>query len=113
MIKHTEQEGDYMRQPTTLERIETACYDTIATSGDTYEVRDAMTALGMTHLAMEPGKLPLAMRELWASMHGRTGLENLGIVATVAGYVAGGYSDPRTQEYADALRQDRREQGNS
>lgn len=75
MIKHTKQEGDYMRQPTTLERIETACYDTMATSDDAYEVRDAMTALGMTHLAMEPGKLPLAMRELWAGMHGRTGLE--------------------------------------
>lgn len=97
-----------MRQPTTLERIETTCYDTIATSDDMYEIRDAMTELGMTHLAMEPGKLKLAMTELWASMHGRSGLENLGIVAGVAGYIAGGYNDPRTREYADALRQDRR-----
>lgn len=56
---------------------------------------------------MEPRRMKLAAQELWAGMHGRSGLENLAIVAQVAAYISGGANDPETLEYADALRRDR------
>ena len=96
-----------MRRPTTLERRQTALYDTLATTDNTYEGRDALVELGFTHLAMEPGKMKQAAREIWAGMHGRSGMENLGIVARVATYISAGARDPETLEYADALRRDR------
>jgi hypothetical protein len=92
-----------VRKPTTLEQFEAACYETIA-SGDAHQVHDGIATLGMTHLAMDPDKLPAAIRELWASMHGRSGLASLAIAVTAAGYIASGYNDPLTQEYAAALR---------
>ncbi len=76
-------------------------------SGDVYDTRDALVGLGMTHLAMEPAKITLAVKEIWAGMHSRTGLENLGIIGLVAGYIAGGVQDPRTLEYAEAFHRDR------
>ena len=94
------------RAPTVLEQREAALYDQLATAQDIYQGRDALVGLGFTHLAMEPNKLKLAMQEIWAGMHGRSGLENLGIVAGVAAYISGGANDPHTLEYAAALRQD-------
>ena len=95
------------REHTALAIVEESCYEIIETSDDPYEVRDAITELGFTHLAMEPAKFKQAVKEIWTGMHGRSNIENLGIVARVGGYISAGYNDPLTLEYATALRADR------
>lgn len=96
-----------LREPTILERAEDAYYEQLGTAETDREALDALAGLGLTHLVMEPGKLRLAMQELWASMHGRSGLEVLAIAATAASYLHGAPSDPRTLEYAAAIEGDR------
>lgn len=95
------------RKPTVLEVTEKNCYEVIATSDDPNEIHDAITGLGVIHLAMEPAKFKQAMKEIWAGAHGRTNIENLAIVAHIAGYLSTGYNDPFTLEYAAAQRADR------
>ena len=84
----------------TLEIIENHCYDTIANTNSPDEMRDALTELGFAHLAMEPSKLPLAIQEIWASMHGRSRIQNLGIIATTIGTIFNSGQNLFTQEYA-------------
>ena len=84
----------------TLEIIEDYCYTTIATAKSPDEMRDALTELGFVHLAMEPSKIPLAIQEIWASMHGRSGIQNLGIIATTIGTIFNSGQNLFTQEYA-------------
>lgn len=91
---------------TTLGIIEEHCYDTLATTPSPYEARDMLVALGFTHLAMGPQESVLAFQEIWAGMHGRSGTENLGILATVLGTVFNSGPNPLTVEYAAAKARD-------
>ena len=95
------------REHTVLAIVEEGYYGIIETSDNPYEVRDAITELGFTHLAMEPAKFKQAVKEIWAGMHSRSNIENLGIIARVGGYISAGFNDPLTLEYAAALRADR------
>ncbi len=88
----------------TLEMTEAACYETIATAEDPYKVRDALTELGFVHLSMELGKFPQAMQEIWASMRGRSGLENLGIIAITLGTLYNTGKNQLTDNYAATKR---------
>lgn len=98
------------RADTTLAILEEANLATIATADSPYAVRDALVELGLVHLQMEPAKLAQAMQEIWAGMHGRSGIENLGIVASVFGIMSSAGNNPLTNEYAVALARDAQQQ---
>ncbi len=63
------------RERTTLELVETGMQGEYAANPSS----DALLELGMVHTHMR--HLNEAIPELWAAMHGRSGLENLAIVA--------------------------------
>ncbi len=84
----------------TLEILEDHCYDTIRTAESQYAVRDALTELGFIELQMEPEKLASGLERIWTGMHGRSGLENLGILATTLGVFCNTGPNPLTVEYA-------------
>lgn len=94
---------------TTLATMERASLSTLATVDNSYDARDILVELGLTHLQMEPEKLFQAFQEIWAGMHGRSGIENLGIVATVFGTMSNNTYNPLTQEYAVALAREKQQ----
>ena len=98
-----------MPRPSTLEIFESIIYDEMAETSDPRALGNLYVESGMNHLRMEPGKFKLAAQEIWTGMHGRSGLENLGIIARVGSYIAGGIGDPLTYEHAAALREPRRQ----
>ncbi len=93
------------RQPTlsTLEAAEDGLYAVLETSQNPYETQDALTMLGMTHLWMEPARFSQGLREVWAGMHGRPGMQNLGITAQVLLNLTDYGSNLLSKEHAAAL----------
>lgn len=95
-----------MRKLTSLELKVANCEARLAHSEDPRQVQDALLELGMAHINMEPAKFPLGIREVWESMNGRSLVENIGIVASVVGFMSVGANNPEMLEYAAALHQD-------
>lgn len=95
------------REPTLLEIMEDTLNNQISVSDDPHEVKDALTELGLTHVSMGPGRMRRGMQEIWAGMHGRSGLENLGIIARVASGLVSLPNNYLTNEQQVAFNQDR------
>ncbi len=93
------------RKMSTLEAAEDGLYAVLETSNNPDEVRTALAHLGMTHLWMEPAKLGQGLREIWASMHGRPGLENLGTAAQTLLLLTNYGINPLSQEHAAVLQE--------
>lgn len=99
------------REPTTLEVVDSALLDTIAT-GNAYEVRDAITERGLAHVAMGPGSRKNGLKEIWAGMHGRSSTENLAILGHTVAQLCASFStlnpNPLTVEHQAVLNKDRK-----
>lgn len=94
-----------MRRPSTLEIFEgeiTGRLHAAIADENVRRTSDALVMSGLNHLRMGPGEWRMAFDEIWTGMHGRSGLENFGILALVAGYIAGGANDPLSHEHANA-----------
>ena len=95
------------RASTILEAVEEIQYKIIGESENPSEVRDALAELGSVHVAMgSTQEVHQGLRETWASMHGRSGTENLGTVAHVAAQLLGGHNNPLTREHQAAVEKD-------
>ena len=86
-----------------LQQDEVALQDELATFNTTQEGADILVGLGYTHLRMH--EFRKAAHEIWAGMHGRTTLQNLGTVGLVCGYFANTGVDEATREHFEVLRE--------
>ncbi len=84
-----------------LQQDEDHFYEQLATFDTPEQGADVLLGLGLTHLRMH--EFRRAAHEIWAAMHGRTGMQNLGTVALLGGYFANTGVDKATQEHFEVL----------
>ena len=84
-----------------LQQDEAALRGDLATFNTVQEGADILVGLGYTHLRMH--EFRKAAHEIWAGMHGRTTLQNLGTVGLVCGYFANTGVDEATREHFEVL----------
>lgn len=84
-----------------LQQDEVALQDELATFNTTQEGADILVGLGYTHLRMH--EFRKAAGEIWAGMHGRTVLQNIGTTALVALYFTNSGVDKAYEDHLKAI----------